>query len=133
VLVAANPTYSSLARIGAVAVSTANTNRDGTGTVATIITAVAAGTRIDRIVLKATADPADSVVTLFLHDGTNYFLFDEFDLGNPAAASTTVAGYREERAYSDLILPSGWSLRAAITVALTAGVINVVAFGADLT
>ena len=29
---------------------------------------------------KATGDPADSVVTLFLHNGTSYFLFDEFDL-----------------------------------------------------
>jgi hypothetical protein len=131
---ALSPVHASAGVIGATTVSTANTARDGTGTIATIVTGVAAGTRINRVVLKATGDPADSVVTLFLHDGTNYFLFDEFDLGNPAAGSTTVPAYREERVYSDLVLPSAsWSLRAAITVALTAGVINVFALGEALT
>lgn len=112
-------------------VSTANTNRDGTGTIATIGSAGANGTRIEEIVVKATGDPADSVVTIFLYDGSTYFLYDEFDIGDPAAASTTVAGYREPRSYRNLVLPSGWSLRAAITVALTSGVINVFAFGSD--
>lgn len=131
---AAAPTYASAPRIAVVDVSTANTNRDGTGTIATVITGVTAGTRIERVVLKATGDPADSVVTLFLHDGTTAHLYDEFDLGNPGAASTTVEGIRIEKAYRDLILPSAsWSLRAATTVALTAGVIKVFAFGADLT
>jgi len=131
---ALSPVHASAGIIGAVAVSTANTNRDGTGTIATVATGVAAGTRINRVVLKATGDPADSVVTLFLHDGTNYFLFDEFDLGNPAAASNSVPGYRDERVYADLVLPNAsWSLRAAITVALTAGVINVFALGEVLT
>lgn len=129
-----SPVFASTPRIGAITVSTANTGRDGTGTVATIITGAAAGTRIERLVLKATGDPADSVVTLFLHDGTSFFLFDEVDLGNPAAASATVEGYRFEKAYYDLVLPNAsWSLRAAITVALTAGVINAFAFGSDLT
>lgn len=112
-------------------VSTANTARDGTGTIATIGTAGANGTRIDEIRVKATGDPADSIVTIFLYDGATYFLFDEFDLNDPAAASTTVAGYSEPRYYQNLILPSGWSIRAAITVALTSGVINVFAFGGD--
>lgn len=130
---AAAPTFASTPRIGAVDVVTANTNRDGTGTIATVITAVAAGTRIERIVTKATADPADSIITIFLHDGTNYFLFDEIDIGNPAAGSATVAADRQERTYRDLVLPNLWSIRAAITVTLTAGSIKVFAFGADLT
>lgn len=112
-------------------VATANTARDGTGTIATIGSAGANGTRIDEITIKATGDPADSVVTVFLFDGATYFLFDEFDIGDPAAASATVAGYREVRTYRNLVLPTGWSLRAAITVALTSGVINVFAHGAD--
>lgn len=130
---ASAPRFTNTPRIGAVTVSTANTNRDGTGTIATVITGVASGTKISRLVVKATGDPADSVVTIFLHDGSNFFLFDEFDIGNPAAASTTVAGYRETRKYDDLILPTNnWSIRAAITVALTSGVINVFAIGGDL-
>ena len=131
---ASAPVFGSVARIGFAAVSTANTNRDGTGTIADILTGVAAGTRIERIVLKATGDPADSVVTIFIHDGTAYRLFDEIDIGDPAAASTTVTGYRVEKPYDNLVLPSAsYKLAAAITVALTAGVINAFAFGADLT
>lgn len=129
---ATGPAFAATPRIGAVTVSTANTARDGTGTIATVITAGSSGTKINEVVLKATDNPADSVVTLFVYDGSTYFLFDEVDLGDPAAASTTVTGYRTSVSYANLILPSGWSLRAAITVALTAGVINVIALGGDL-
>lgn len=115
------------------AISTANTGRDGTGTIVDILTAGSAGARIEEIVLKATADPADSTVTIFIHNGTSYFIFDEIDIGNPAAASTTVEAYRTSKVYDNLVLESGHKLAAAITVALTAGVINVWALGADLT
>jgi len=131
---AANPIWPSVGRIGVAAVSTANTNRDGTGTIVDILTGAAAGTRLDRIVIQTTNDPADSVMTLFIHNGTSYFLFDEVDLGNPAAASTTVPGFRYAQKYENLILPSAsFKFAAAITVALTAGVMNVFAFGGDLT
>ena len=131
---ATTPAFASTPRIGVAAVSTANTARDGTGTIVDILTGVAAGTRIDRIVVITTNDPADSIVTLFIHNGTSYFLFDEVDLGNPAAASTTVPGFRYEKPYSDLVLPTAsFKFAAAITVALTAGVMNVFALGADLT
>jgi hypothetical protein len=129
--VATSPQFVTTPKIGAVTVSTANTNRDGTGTIATVFTAGSSGSRIEEVVLKATGDPADSVVTLFLHDGTTYFLFDEFDLADPTAASTTTTGYRTSKTYDNLVLPSGYSLRAAITVALTSGVINVIALGGD--
>ena len=129
---ASAPVFAVTPRIMVAAVSTANTARDGTGTIATIGTAGASGTKIERIVVKATADPADGLVIIWLHDGTNYWLFDEFDTGDPAAGSSTVAAFREERAYSDLVLPASWSLRASNTVALTAGTFSVMAFGADL-
>jgi hypothetical protein len=132
--VASTPAFASTPRLATAQVSTANTARDGTGTLATIITGVAAGTIIERLVIIADNDPADSIVTIFLHDGTNARFFDEFDLNNPAAASTTVPAFRTEKEYSNLRLPSAsWTLRAAITVALTAGNINVWALGADLT
>lgn len=128
---AASPVFVGTPAIGVNDVSTANTNRDGTGTIETIFTAGTDGSRVEEIVCKATGDPADSVVTIFLHDGSTYYLFDEFDLGNPAAASTTVEGYRVSRTYENLVLPNGWSVRAAITVALTSGVINVFCLGGD--
>lgn len=131
---AAAPAYATTPRIGFASVTTANTNRDGTGTIVDALTGVAAGTRIERVVIQTTGDPADSIVTMFLYNGTTYLLFDEFDLGNPAAASTTVPGYRVVKTYSDLVLPSAsWKVSFAITVALTAGAMNCFVLGADLT
>jgi len=126
------PAFASTPRIGAAAVSTANTNRDGTGTIETVLTAGSSGTKIERVLVKATMDPADGVVILWLYSGSVYYMFDEFDTGDPAAGSTTVAAFREERVYGDLVLPTGWSLRAQNTVALTTGTFSVIAFGADL-
>lgn len=127
------PAFAVIPHNGVAAVSAANTNRDGTGTIVDIITGVTAGTKVTSVTAQATGDPADSSLTLFLHNGTAYFLFDEIDLGNPAAGSTTLSGARFTRSYADLVLPSTWKLAAAITVALTSGVINVFALGADLT
>jgi hypothetical protein len=127
----ATPSFAATPRTAVAAVSAANTNRDGTGTIVDILPAGASGSRIEEIVVETTGDPADSILTLFLHNGTSYFLFDEIDLGNPAAASTTVPGFRASRQYANLVIPTGWKLAAAITVALTAGVMNVFAFGAD--
>lgn len=131
---ASAPAFASTPVIGVASVSTANANRDGTGTIATVVAAApAAGRRIERIVIAATNNPADSIVTIFLHDGTTFWYFDEFDIGDPAPGSATVSPYRIERAYNDLVLPQNWTLRAAITAAPTAGVVNVFAFGGDLT
>jgi uncharacterized protein YeaO (DUF488 family) len=129
------PRFTSTPRIGIGSVSTANTNRDGTGTIVDVLSAVGItnGTLVSEVVAKATGDPADSILTLFIHDGSSWHLFDEIDLADQAAASTTVTGYRVSTAYTNLVLPAGYKLGAAITVALTAGVIKVIALGGDLT
>lgn len=129
---AADPSFASTPRLAVGSVSTANTNRDGTGTIVTVLTAGSSGTLITQITVQATSDPADGVLTVFLHDGTTAWLFDEIDYENPAAASATVSAYRASRTYTNLVIPSGWSVRAATTVALTAGVFNVFVHGADL-
>jgi len=128
---AADPVFTGTPNRGVVAVSTANTARDGSGTIATAWTAGASGGIVNRVILKATGDPADSIVTMFINDGGGMDLFDEFDLGDPAAASTTVTGFRVERSYEDLVLESGDIVGFAITVALTAGVINAWVLGGD--
>jgi hypothetical protein len=126
-----NPIFLLTPNVGATSVSTANTSRSGSGTIATVFTAGANGSKINQITIKATDDPADSTVVFFLHDGSNFFVFDEWDIGNPAAGSTTVASYTESRVYANLVLPNLWSLRASITVAPTGGVVNVIAMGGN--
>jgi hypothetical protein len=130
--------FASAPRILAASVSTANTARDGTGTLATLVgvgwtSAPAAGTKVTSVTVVATGDPAASIVNLFVHDATTAWFFDQFNLGNPAAASATVDAYRASKTYPDLVLPSGYTLRASITAALTAGVVNVFALAGDLT
>lgn len=129
---AANPSFAGTPAGGAVTISTANTNRDGTGTIPTIFTAGSSGSLLNQLTLHATGDPADSVVVIFLHDGTNFFAWQEIDLGNPAAGSTTVTAFHFETDLANYPLPTSWSVRGSITVALTAGVINAVVAAGNL-
>lgn len=130
---ASTPAFPSTFRAGVANFSAANTNRDGSGSLNDILTGVAAGTVVYRVVVKSETDLADGVVLLWLHNGTAYYLFDEIDTGNPAAGSNTAAAYRYEKRYDDLYLPStSWKLAATITVAPTTGDVNVFAFGGDL-
>jgi hypothetical protein len=125
------PQFTDTPKLGFAAVSTANTNRDGTGTIVDAFTAGASGARVERVVIKATDDPADSIVTMFIDQGSGYKLYDEFDLGDPADATTTVEGYRTSRAYEDLMLEAGDKVAFAITVAPTGGVLNCWVHGGD--
>lgn len=129
---AADPSFASTPRLAVNDVSTANTARDGTGTIETILTAGSNGTLVTSLTVIATDNLADGILTVFLHDGTTAWLFDEIDHDDGADASNTVSGYRTTRTYTNLVLPSGWSLRAACTVAPTGGVYNVWCHGADL-
>lgn len=128
---AASPAFVAAPNNGVGTLDTANTNRDGTGTIVTVWTPGASGGRIEEIVVKATGDPADCTVVFYLHDGTTAHVFDEWDIGNPAAGSAIVASYREARTFANLVLEAGWSLRASITAALTAGTVKVHALGGD--
>ena len=129
---ATTPAFTATPRISYGSVSAANTARDGSGTIVDVITGASGGTKINEVIVKATGQPADSVVTLFLYDGTNTYLLDEIDVGAPAAGSATVAAYRNNIVYANLVLPSSsWKLRAAVTANCTSGVINVIALGGD--
>lgn len=135
---ASTPRFTSTPRVGVATLTLANTARDGSGSnIVDVLTAVDAGTKVFEIVVQSTGDPADSIVTLFLWDGTTSHLFDEIDLDNPAAASTTVTGHRVSREYDNLVLPSVgatlWKLQASLTVVPTGGSLKVFALGGDLT
>ena len=117
---AITPNFAAIPKVGTGALSVANTNRDGTGTIVTLFTAGSSGSRIDSIVIQATATTTAGMVRLFIHDGTNARLYDEVPvfavtpaasvpawsvaLGNNAPLST---------GRYPLMLPSGSSLRAS--------------------
>jgi hypothetical protein len=126
---ATQPAFATVPRIGSAQVSAANTNRDGTGTIVTVITGVAAGTRIAEVVVEATVTTTAGMVRLYLFDGTNTRLFDEVAIA-AATPSASVKTTRVSTVYTNLILPSAsWQLRASTH---NAEAINVIALGADL-
>ena len=117
---ALNPQYVGTPRTAAAVISTANANRDGTGTIATVFTAGASGSRIDTIVLEARATTTAGMIRLFVHDGTTAWLYDEIPVvavtpsGTVPAWNATVGANAQLSALKyPLILASGWSLRAA--------------------
>jgi hypothetical protein len=126
---AASPVFAVTPKIGAVQLSVANTNRDGTtGTYGTLISAGNSGTRIAEISVQASGTTTAGMVRLFTNDGTNNRMFDEISV---AAASPTasVKATRISTTYTNLTLPSGWSIKASTH---NGEVINVFALGADL-
>lgn len=128
---ATTPSFAATPRVDAIAIATANTARDGTGTIGTAFTAGASGSRIERIRIQATVTTTAGVVRLFLHDGSTYFLLKEI-LVTAITPSTTVAAFSAEVDSSVLsqltLLESGWSLRASTHNAEN---FNVFTFGGD--
>lgn len=132
---ATDPVFASTPVLGAALLGTAETNLRVPTQSSVVLTAGADGTKIEEIVVQASqttlvATTVAGQVYLFLFDGTTYTLFDTV-LVTAVTASTTVAGFRLSRIYPNLILKSGWSLRASQSVAGNANVLNVFALGGD--
>jgi len=126
---AAEPAFAVTPRIASVNIATANTNRDGTGTVATLITGASTGTRIAEIVIQARVTTTAGMVRIFLHDGSTFYFFDEVSVA-AATVSASVKGTRVSTTYNNLVLPNAsWSVRVSTHNAES---IDVTALGADL-
>lgn len=120
--------FAATPKIGHARISTANSNRDGTGTVATLFTAGANGSRVDSVSIKATGSTSQGMIRIFVHDGTNYRLMAEdevYDIG-PSGVDRTHESYIELA--GGLSLPSGYSLRVSTE---KADQIDVMAYGGD--
>lgn len=69
------------ANSGTVAISTANTNLDGTGTLGTVLTAASNGTLIKTITIKATGTTTRGMIRLYIGDGSTFTrIIDEVDV-----------------------------------------------------
>lgn len=97
-------------------ITTANTGRDGSGTIGTVLTGAAAGTRISRITIWSAGTNTNGVIRLWLKAaGGTYGLWKEI-LAPATTGSVTVLEFNStiellgERA---LILPDGYVLGAS--------------------
>jgi hypothetical protein len=126
---ATSPSFAVTPRIGSVSISTQDTSLTAPTNFGTVITGVAAGTRVAELVVKCAATSAAALVRVFLYDGSTYYLFDEVTI-SAATSSNTVATTRVSRTYDNLILPSAsWSVRVTTSIAQAA---HVTALAADL-
>jgi hypothetical protein len=125
----ATPVFVGTPKTWHAALSAANTNRDGTGTKATVVSGGANGSRIDRLRAIATAAVTNGVVRLFISDGANIRLHKEI-MVTLTTPSATVETWSQDLTFPDgLIIPNGWSLQAATH---NAEAFNVFAHGGDL-
>lgn len=109
---AAQPQYATTPANAAVTISVANPNRDGTGTIVSVETAGASGSRIDDLTITATGTTTAGMIRLFLHDGTNARLWREVPV-QAVTPSGTVQAWTAMLTNLALVLQSGWSLRAS--------------------
>jgi hypothetical protein len=122
------PAYAVTPNTGVAQISVANTARDGTGTIAAVVTAGASGTRIDGITITATGTSTAGMIRLFVSDGTNIRLWTEVPV-LAVTPSATLAAFSVQLTSNNapalfpLTLKTGFSLRAATNNAETFNVI----------
>lgn len=126
--------FAATPRAAGATVSTANASvtNPGGGTVASIFTAGANGSRLDSVKIKgATANGANQVadsVRLFLYDGAAYhYLTEQVVPLNATNVSATVPNV-EYLIGLGIPLPNGWSLAATTDIG---AVYHLTAFGGD--
>lgn len=125
---ALTPQYAAIPKTGIAAISTANTNRDGTGALGTVFTAAPGnGSRIDRIIVAATGTSTAGMVRIYIDDGTTPYLYDEVTV-DAVTPSNTVAAFRYDNTNVNIVLPPTYSLKASTAKGET---FNIIAFGGD--
>jgi len=100
--------YASTVQNASAQISVANTARNGTGTIVSVMTGAANGSRIDDISIVATATTTAGVVRLFISDGSNIRLWQEI-LVSAVTPSTTVQVWSYTLLNQALLLENGWS------------------------
>lgn len=127
--------YFDTAKVGFARVTTGVTATDGSGssTAVTWSGSAPAGdwmlTRVFITTSSATGvgDLADSLIHIFVDDGSTTRLIRTIDAGNPAAGSTTVSAYQIEVAFGpEFIFPSSVNLEFSVSVTPTAGNVDFV-------
>jgi hypothetical protein len=130
--VAADPIFVGTPRFGAARNATANTARDGTGTLGTVFTAGVSGSRIDRIVIRAGSTTTAGVVRIFVDTASTVYLWNEI-LVTAITPSGTVVSFERvlispEPGVPLLILPASHILKFGTHNAET---FDVMAIGGD--
>lgn len=121
-----SPIYSRAASVSWGTIATANTAKDGTGTVVTVWTAGSEnGGRIEKVKVRSLGSNVATVLRLFINNGstnataTNNVLYDEVTC--PATTLSEVAEQPDIEVTLNLPLPAGYKINATIGTTVAAG------------
>ena len=109
---ASTPNYTKDPKTSTAIISAANTNRDGTGTLVTLVTAGTNSSRVERITVTATGTTTSGMIRFFVDDGTNIRLWKEINV-LPATPSATVKAFAVELSGLSFILQTGRTIKAS--------------------
>lgn len=107
--------------------TSANTNLDGTGTVATVFTADATnGSKVEKLIMEALGTNVATVVRVFMNNGStngtasnNSLIYEEAFAAN--TLSQTAVSIRHEILLNQ-VLPAGYKLNVTIGTAIAVGI-----------
>lgn len=119
------PSFASIPITGVAQIATANPNRDGTGTIAVLLTGSTEGAKIEEIVVQATGTTTAGMIRFYYNDGVSTRLIDEVPV-TAVTPSGTVTAYFASRVFDNLILTPGHDIRVSTQNAET---FNVFAHG----
>lgn len=115
--------------------TSANTAKDGTGTVATVFTAGGNGSKVDEIRFLHMGTNVATAVRIFVNNGStnataanNNLIFELTMAAN--TASEVAAQVFQVITFSNLVLPAGYKLNVTIGTAIASGIM-VTALGGD--
>lgn len=116
---ASSPSFASIPYNSVATLSTANTARDGSGTLVVIATAPASGLVIHDIRMNAIASTSAGMLRFFLSDGSStHYLIMEHPV-SAVSPSATAPAWQSVFTDLNLVLQSGWQLKASTEVANT--------------
>lgn len=121
-----NPIYCKQGHIEWGTITTANTAKNGTGTVVTVFTSSATdGSRIEKIRFRALGTNVATVARIFINNGstnataTNNVLYEEITL--PATTLSEVAQLLNQEINLGIVLPVGYKINVTIGTTVAAG------------
>ncbi|WP_375414615.1 hypothetical protein [uncultured Bradyrhizobium sp.] len=107
------PVYIGTPQTWQAALTAANSNMDGTGTIVDVVTGGSSGSRIDKVRVVASGTTSVGKVRFFLYDGSNTYMIKEV-LVSAIVPSTSIEAFVAEWDADGLVLPSSsWKLRAS--------------------
>ena len=129
------PIYSKAGDVqwSAAAITSANTAKDGTGTVTTVFTAGVDGGRVEKLVFQPLGTNVATVARIFVNNGqsnatpANNAYFKDVTL--PASTLSESASMPAVEVPLNLALPSGYRLLVTLGTAIAAGVMVTVVGG----